>query len=282
MVNLLTILVFLAAFTLGGTAIYFAVVSDQQISLDRLFGQTDTPPTPSSKTLPTSVVLIAAPELSLTPTPIVSEPTIPQVSATPEELATSDGSTLLATWTPIPELSTSTPRPTNTRGPTRTPSPIPTFPTKTPTRTATPTPTLTPTLTPTGPTITPAPTRSAFPFTKSDISPFYLQNFSNNAGCSWSGIAGSVFGLDGNPTQIGRYRVHIWGDGFGDKYVTAGSAPIYSDSGWELFLFDTPTVREYNIQLESENGTAVSQLYRIQTRASCDQNLLRIDFVQNH
>ena len=265
--NLLAILIFLAAFVLGGSAIYFIITSDQQISVDAILQQLDRRSNSLlSETLPTVVPTADVPTALPTPTPT----------------ATPDGSVLLSTWTPIPIPPTGTPRPTNTKAPTRTPSPIPTFPSKTPTPTRTPTPTWTPTPTPTGPTPTPAPTRSAFPFTKSDISPFYLQNFSNNAGCSWSGVAGSVFGLDGNPTQIGRYRVHVWGDGLGDKYVTAGSFPIYSDSGWELFLFDSPTVQELNIQLESENGTAVSQLYRIQTRNSCDQNLLRIDFVQNH
>ncbi|MCA9927503.1 MAG: hypothetical protein KC419_03455, partial [Anaerolineales bacterium] len=60
------------------------------------------------------------------------------------------------------------------------------------------------------------------------------------------------------------------------------SAPIYSSSGWELMLSESPSVREYNVQLESENGTAVSQLYRVQTQSNCDKNLLRIDFIQNH
>jgi hypothetical protein len=64
--------------------------------------------------------------------------------------------------------------------------------------------------------------------------------------------------------------------------VAVGSAPVYGPSGWELFLFDSPTVRDYNVQLESPNGTVVSQVYRVQTRATCTENLLQIDFVQNH
>jgi hypothetical protein len=263
----LTTFLFLFAFAaiIGFGYIIFA--SDEEISLDgisTIIGAILFPVDPDS--LPTPVVVAVIPTVTPTYTP----------SSTPTS------KTLLSTWTPEAAQPTATAKPSNTPAPTRTASPIPTFPTKTPTRTPTPTPTFTPTPSPTGPTPTTAPTRSAFPFTKSDTSPFYLQNFSNNDGCSWAGIAGEVLGLARNPVQVGRYRVHVWGEGIGDKYVLVGSAPIYSDSGWELFLSDKPTVRELNVQLESENGTAVSQVYRVQTRSSCDQNLLRIDFVQNH
>lgn len=209
------------------------------------------------------------------------QPTIASIASIPTATTTPTESVIQATWTPVPLEPTATPQPSNTPAPTRTPTPIPTFPTRTPTPTPTNTPTLTPTPTPTGPTPTPKPTRSAFPFTKSDISPFYLQNSANSAGCDWLGIAGEVLDLTGNPVPVGRYVVHVWGEGV-DTKVIAGSAPAYSDSGWEVFLFNAPVVREYNVQLESENGTAVSQLYRVQTKASCNENLVRLDFVQNH
>lgn len=219
---------------------------------------------------------------NLIPAPRGTEPTVVPVAAVPTATDTPTEPALRPTWTPLPTQPTPTPRPSNTPAPTDTPSPVPTFPSRTPTPTPTETPTQTPTPSPTGPTPTPQPTRSAFPFTKTDNSPFYLQNFTNDAGCGWSGIAGEVLNLSRDPVSVGSYRVHIWGDGIGDRYVLVGSAPAYSPSGWELFLFDTPLVREYNVQLESENGTAVSQVYRVQTSANCDQNLLRIDFVQNH
>jgi hypothetical protein len=60
-----------------------------------------------------------------------------------------------------------------------------------------------------------------------------------------------------------------------------GTAPAYSPSGWEQFLFDSPVVRDYEIQLETGSGTAVSPIYAVQTRASCNQNLVRFDFIQN-
>ena len=95
------------------------------------------------------------------------------------------------------------------------------------------------------------------------------------------GIAGEVLDLSRNPVPAGSYRVHVWGSGI-DERVSVGSAPDYSPSGWEQFLFDSPIVRDYNVQLETANGTAVSQVYNVTTRASCNQNLLRLDFLQNH
>jgi len=210
---------------------------------------------PSSTPLPTTASLALLP--TLTPT------------------------SLQPTWTPLPPQPTATPRPTSTARSTYTPSPVPTFPTRTPTPTQTPTPSNTPTETPPGPSPTASATRSQYLFTKSNNSPFYLQNYANNAGCGWMGIAGEVLDLDRNPVPPGSYQVHVWGSGI-DARLQVGSAPDYSPSGWEQFLFDSPVIRDYEVQLESANGTAVSQAYRVQSRASCNQNLIRFDFVQNH
>ena len=219
--------------------------------------------------LPTLALPVAlAPEEEL-PT-LVAAIEIP--SATP-----SPGSAGLApTWTPPALLPTVTPLPFSTLKPSVTPSPLPIFPTKTATPTPTPTNTNTPTATPLGPTPTPSPTRSAFPFTKTDNSPFYLQNHANNAGCGWLGLAGEVLDLTLNPVPIDSYRVHVWGGGI-DERIIVGSAP-----DWEQFVFDSPVMRDYNVQLESPNGTAVSQIYRVQTRPNCNENLLQINFIQNH
>lgn len=213
------------------------------------------------------------------PTPA---PTVAAVALIPTATDTPTPSPIQATFTPLPSQPTFTPVTLrNTRPPTEEPTPRPTIPSRTPTHTPTATPTHTPTATPTGPTPTTPPTRSPFPFTKSDTSPFYLKNFSNSSACDWLGVAGEVLDLSGNPVAANSFRVHVWGEGV-DQLVFVGTAPIYSDSGWEVRLGDSPVVREYNVQLESVNGTAVSQVYRIQTRASCDDNLVRLDFVQNH
>ncbi len=218
------------------------------------------------------------------PLPLTPEkglPTLAAVFQIPSPTPTPEDPPLAPTWTLQPALPSTTPQPLSTLKPSLTPSPLPTFPSKTPTPTATPTNTNTPTATPLGPTATPSPTRSAFPFTKTDNSPFYLQNHANNAGCGWLGLAGEVLDLTLNPVLIGSYRVHVWGSGI-DERVIVGSAPDYGPSGWEQFVFDSHVIRDFNVQMESPNGTAVSQIYRVQTRTNCNENLLQINFVQNH
>jgi hypothetical protein len=218
------------------------------------------------------------------PLPLTSEEGLPTLAALfeiPSATPTPEDPPLAPTWTLQAAQPSITPLPLSTLKPTLTPSPLPTFPSKTPTPTPTPTNTNTPTATPLGPTPTPSPTRSAFPFTKTNNSPFYLQNHANNAGCDWLGLAGEVLDLALNPVPIGSYRVHVWGSGI-DERVIVGSAPKYGPSGWEQFVFDSPVMRDFNVQMESPNGTAVSQIYRVQTRPNCEENLLQINFVQNH
>ncbi|MBK8988547.1 MAG: hypothetical protein IPM39_21165 [Chloroflexi bacterium] len=222
----------------------------------------------------TAVVRQRWQEAAATTTPL---PTVAGLALLPTLTPTS----LQPTWTPQAPDATATPQPTTTARPTYTPSPVPTFPTRTPTPTQTPTPTNTPTETPPGPSPTASATRSQYLFTRSDNSPFYLQNYANAAGCGWMGVAGEVLDLNRNPVPPGSYQVHVWGSGV-DVRLQVGSSPAYSPSGWEQFLFDSPVIRDYEVQLESSNGTAVSLAYRVQTRASCNQNLVRIDFVQNH
>ena len=205
-------------------------------------------------------------------------PTIASVALVPTSTPTP---LIRATFTPLPEEPTVTAIPVSTMRPSVEPSVAPTLPSRTPRPTATATATETPLPSPTGPTPTPSPTRSAFPFTKSDLSPFYLQNHANNAGCGWSGIAGEVLDLTRNPIAPGQYRVHVWGNGI-DERPSVGGAPQYGPSGWEQYLGESPSAQDYNVQLETVSGTAVSQVYRVQTRASCSQNLTQIDFLQNH
>jgi hypothetical protein len=210
-------------------------------------------------------------------------PTPLAVAEVPTATPTNTPSLLQPTWTPrtVVVEDTATPRPTDTPGLPSTPTATPFLPTRTPTPTATNTPTPTPTDTPEGPTPTSSPTRSQFRFTRSDISPIYVENFANQAGCQWMGIAGEVLDLNRNPVPTGMFRVHVWGSGI-DERPLVGGAPSYSPSGWEQFLHNEPVIRDYNVQLETVNGTAVSQVYTVRTRAACNQNLVLFHFVQNH
>jgi hypothetical protein len=206
------------------------------------------------------------------------EPTRAEIAVVPTFTTSTPILILPPTSTPMQTAATATAPPAGTLRPTLTPSITPTFPPHTPTRTPTATPTETPSP---GPSPTTTSTRSPFPFTKNLVSPQYLQNYANNAGCNWLGIAGVVNDLAGNPVASGLYQVHVW-DGGIDERVPVGGAPAYGPSGYERHLNDFPRVQDHNIQLETTSGTAVSQVYRVQTRASCNQNLLYFVFVQNH
>ncbi|MDX1615437.1 MAG: hypothetical protein R3300_14085 [Candidatus Promineifilaceae bacterium] len=204
----------------------------------------------------------------------------PRAGATGETSATAEATArrnevaaLPATSTPLPALQSSADAPFATLQPTQTPSPIPTFPTRTPTPTYTPTPTFTPTP---GPSPTATNTPSAFLFTKSVDSPFPLER----AGCRWMGVGGEVLDVDGSPVAGDQYRVHIWESGV-DAMVPVGGATQYGPSGFELFLHDEPRVQQHNIQLETVSGTAVSQVYRIETFANCRSNLVYFVFERN-
>jgi hypothetical protein len=263
--NMSAVLLLLVALLLGGTLCFILVGPGAGSVYERI-----------SNFLAPSVedIDVAAIEVGTGMPTLIAAAQIPSATFTPQF------PTLAPTWTAIPVGPTATTVPLSTLRPSVTPSIVPTLPSRTPTPTNTATPTDTPTATPTGPTPTPSPTRSQYPFTKTEISPIYLENRAG-AGCRWLGVAGVVLDVNQRPVPAGSYLVHVWDNGV-DQRVAAGSAPAYGLSGWEVVLFDSPVVRDYNVQLESPNGTVVSQVYRVQTRASCDENLLQIDFVQNH
>lgn len=256
-VSILTVLVVIAAAAVVALLVYILVTPDNFVA--DLFGAKEEEPMPT---------LVAT---------VPPAPTF-ELIVGPEDSGPESVVELPATHTPVPAGDTSTPVPINTLRPTLTPSVTPTFPPPTPTRTPTPTPTDTPTP---GPSATATATFSPFPFTKDQRSPQYLQNFANNAGCNWMAIAGEVFDLEGNPVAPGQYVVHVWDAGI-DKRAIVGDAPAYGPSGYEQFLFDAPRVQDHSVQLETSSGTAVSQVYRVQTRASCNQNLVYFTFTQNH
>ena len=259
LMNVVTVLLILGSVAIAAALIVLLLAPGDLVP--SILGRGEAPPTP------TTAAVAEAPTVA------------PQPSDAPTDTPTSELTVLLPpTSTPIPQQASPTPVPINTLRPTTEPSITPTFPPPTPTRTPTPTPTDTPTP---GPSPTATNTRSPFPFTKDTVSPQYLQNFANQAGCNWLGIAGEVIDINGNPVPYGEYRVHIWESGI-DARVIVGDAPAYGPSGYEQYLFDAPRVQDQNIQLETANGTAVSQVYRVQTRASCNQNLLFFVFQQNH
>jgi hypothetical protein len=150
-------------------------------------------------------------------------------------------------------------------------------PTATPPATVTPLPTLGPT-----PTFTPIPAEaiqaqpSLFPFVVSNNGAIYVPNGNEN-GCDWASIAGSVTDLVNAP--LDGYGIHITGDNL-DETVYSGSVQSFGPGAFELFLNGAPQVGTYTIQLLSPQGVPLSETYTITTRATCEENVAVVSFLQ--
>ncbi len=207
--------------------------------------------------------LIAAGVYEVFPPPTrVSVAELPTHTPTPRVTA-------VPTWTPTPSPTETSPAPpTDTPGPTSVPSSTPTLP---------PTPTFPPTATP-----TPRVTRSAWPFTY-DVT-FKPPQY---GGCSWSGVAGEVQDLDGNP--LPGYLVHVWGAGI-DEVVEAGAQQrlniIYgSEAAWEQFFSPNPQSMEVRVQLHDPyraDHVPISEEIVIDFPGYCGGALGYVVFTKNH
>jgi hypothetical protein len=199
---------------------------------------------------------------------------LPTLAAPPSPTETSLLPVFPPTWTPAgtPTV-TLTRTPPNTPTATLTPTPTSTV-TPTPTITLTPSKTLTPT--PTGPSPTPSITLSPFNYLLQGGHPIYMQNWANQAGCSWLGIAGQAFDLSGRPVQ-GLY-VHL--EGVAD--VATGNNQAYGPGGYEIYINNHVMDNSYRIQLRDAAGHALSDWYTIPTFNDCSRNLVLVNFVQNH
>ncbi len=152
-----------------------------------------------------------------------------------------------------------------------------------PTATATPLLIATPTV-PFLPTdITPLPlatyTPATFPFTLQDGAYAYTQ-YTGEQGCDYMAIAGQVFDLNGEPLKF--IPIHVRDvEGFFETIVFSGSAPQYGPSGYEVQLNTSPYEAEFIVQLISETARPLSDEIVVRTRASCAENLIIVNFVQN-
>jgi hypothetical protein len=204
------------------------------------------------------------------------------------------------TFPPQQVLATLPPTETPTETPTNEP-PTPTIPTATPTDSPTPTETPTPTvtatpvvggivtLTPAGPAAAtaaeptqPAGTRPPFPFSVKSIR--YQKN-DGPGGCKWQSIAGVVFNLEGVPRRRdeGSLTVRVTSvDGIIDEFHFTGEQPRFGESGFEAFLGETPRIADYSIQLLGVTGAPISEKVTVQTRATCEEAVALIEFVQNY
>jgi hypothetical protein len=205
----------------------------------------------------------AAPSATPTSLPPVAL-SVPALSATSLATATST-----QTFSPSPA-----PTRTLTPGDTATPSLTPTItpiPTATPIPSDTLTPTETPTATPT-PTITP----SQYLYTIQDGYPQYS---AYPGGCQWLGFTGQVFDLSGQP--VIDLVVHVGGV---DYLTLSGVSQAYGIRGWVQKVADQPAASEnyYTLQLQDLVGNPLSDSIVLTTSSSCAQNLITVNFIQNH
>ncbi len=221
---------------------------------------------------------------TLTPTHTSTNTPLPTFTSSPTPLPPTVPPTPTDTQTPVPVLPTVAP--TSTFTPSRTPVPTvtdtPVIPTRTPQPTRAPSQTVTATLPATDiglAVITQQPTQpppSPFPFALKDGEVIYTQNFANAAGCAWQGIGGQVF--DVNSAPFTAVRIHVFGSGL-DVFAQAGSNSLYGPSGWEIAVGTNISATSYLVELQSLEGTIISQPVTVTfTAGDCGHNLALVNF----
>ncbi|HEY62707.1 MAG TPA: hypothetical protein G4N95_08660 [Anaerolineae bacterium] len=142
---------------------------------------------------------------------------------------------------------------------------------------------ITPTLTvPPTMVFTPTPTKIIYPYAKQLGSPVFLQNFAYpDLGCNWFGIAGQVFGENGEIQE--NIVVEVGGEINGNNIAgmsLTGLAPIYGPGGFEIVLGDKPEASQQSvwIQLHDTDGVQLSKKIYFNTYDNCDKNLILVNF----
>jgi hypothetical protein len=243
-------------------------------------------PLPSNTPSPIPTLLPSQPTNTPSPTPPSAFETLQalqtQIVLTNSALSAAQAAELAvtaaaSTRAAIVSLPTSAPTVTFTPSATITPTPFiePTSPAS-PTRAQPAGPTPTFTLPPTLPPLITGPTESPFPFAARD-QVIFTQNFANTAGCSWQGVGGQVFDLNGQP--LTNIRVHVFGSGV-DLFAVSGSNTLYGASGWEIQLGNSIAANSYIVELQSAQGTIISPQVAITFPADCARNLAVVNFVQ--
>lgn len=114
--------------------------------------------------------------------------------------------------------------------------------------------------------------------------PLFLPNFIEpEAGCNWTGVAGQVFDLMGEP-EPGLF-VKIYGvlDGhWMEIYTLSGAAMQVGPGGFEVTVADHLVTGEVDlyIQLFGISGEPVSPELRLPIQAACDQNLTLVNLMR--
>jgi hypothetical protein len=100
--------------------------------------------------------------------------------------------------------------------------------------------------------------------------------------CNWAGVAGQVFGPDGEP--VSGFVVRVFGQLEGnpvDMFTFTGGAIQMGPGGFEIQLADHSISEQVslNIQLMDVMGILLSKVYSFQIYPNCDQNLTLVNLV---
>jgi hypothetical protein len=120
-----------------------------------------------------------------------------------------------------------------------------------------------------------AATESPYPFIVQEI--LYAPN-SNDLGCNWWSIAGTV--TDNAGAALNGYRIRVSGLGLNES-VFSGASQSFGAGGFELPLVGTPGEETFTVQLFSAQDAPLSELINVTTRADCDANVTIVNFIQN-
>jgi hypothetical protein len=118
-------------------------------------------------------------------------------------------------------------------------------------------------------------TESPYPFIAQEI--LYAPN-SNDLGCNWWSIAGTV--RDSSGAALNGYRIRVSGAGLNES-VFSGASQGFGAGGFELPLVGAPGEEDFTVQLFSAQDAPLSELINVTTRADCDANVTIVNFVQN-
>jgi hypothetical protein len=131
------------------------------------------------------------------------------------------------------------------------------------------------------------------PTTADGVYPFALESnpiamagtvFHTDGSCNWQGVAGRVVDLQGRPV-IGM-RVQLKGLYNGKSVelttLTGGASAWYGESGFEFVLGEKPiaSTQSLAIQLNDQSFLPISAQVVFDTYATCDKNLILINFKQ--
>jgi hypothetical protein len=108
---------------------------------------------------------------------------------------------------------------------------------------------------------------------------------SGGEGCQYQSIVGIIFKTNGQPLRPAEAKVTahiISADGRIDEFRFAGEQPRFGESAFESFVSNRPRIGDYTIQLLGPTGAPISDIVQIQTRDTCTENVLIIEFIQNH